>query len=71
MKCDHGGCRTDAVVSLTRAERTLVGDYEPVGRSRPACRTHMAVLCEPDDYGNYYVLVAQLPKGGEIAQPTH
>jgi hypothetical protein len=72
VKCGHGGCRTDAVVILVRAERTLVGDYEPVGQSRPACRNHMAVLCEPDPVtGNYHILVTPITEGGENAQPHH
>ena len=63
MKCDHGGCQTDAVVSITRAERTRTGDYEPMGRSVPACRNHIAVLCEPDPTtGHYCVLVASIKR---------
>ena len=48
VKCSWGGCRTDAVVTVTPAGTTLVGDYEPTGPERAACRFHMAVMCQPD-----------------------
>lgn len=48
VKCSHGGCQTDAVVTVTPLSMTLVGDYEPIGDERAACRFHMAVLCEID-----------------------
>jgi hypothetical protein len=60
MKCSHGGCQTDATVTITPIEPSYGGafDYVPRAEERTACRNHMAVLCEPDPLtGNSYFLV--------------
>ena len=57
MKCDHGGCQTDAVVTLTATYpldwNTADRNPHELWRAYPApmfraCRNHMAVLCERD-----------------------
>jgi hypothetical protein len=48
VKCSHGGCQTDAVVTITPTDPTLSGgfDYTFDADQRLACRNHMAVICQ-------------------------
>ncbi|MCJ7726665.1 MAG: hypothetical protein MUP76_09805 [Acidimicrobiia bacterium] len=57
MKCDHGGCQTDATHTITAAYpagwNTADNNPHPLFRAYPfamfrACRNHLAALMEGD-----------------------
>lgn len=46
-RCSHGGCQTDAVVLIWSAHSLGNAQFGiDAKRSRPACRNHMATICE-------------------------
>jgi hypothetical protein len=60
MKCSHGGCQTEAVVTVTPAKWYAYEGWNPDGDERPACRNHMAVICEMSDAEGH--LVERVPE---------